>query len=266
VLGQPKLTTGRFKEHIERAVRFRLRAIEHGSVVPVLELAPPPGSGEETLDLDDATLGESAVLLLLDAVDDGRSTHPVVLRGLLELADQLDIGGRYETIDFDARIGSGARHTCIDAGTRERLTIQVTAAERQAARPDAVGGTLVEADFERRTARLRTSTDVAVHVEFSPEFEDEIQAALRHPATMRGDVTYDPLTHVAKRVTVRNVERGAQMELIPDVDDFWSERSFADLANEQGAGEPVDPESLYDPDATEDERGAFMAAIADLGT
>src|SRR5829696_5236038 len=84
VLGRPKTTTGRYKDVIRRAVQFRLRAVESGSVVPVLELPTPAEAMEvvDPFDLQVATLGQQAVTMLLDVAEGRRHPHPVVAGGL----------------------------------------------------------------------------------------------------------------------------------------------------------------------------------------
>jgi hypothetical protein len=103
-----------------------------------------------------------------------------------------------------------------------------------------------------------------VTVEFPEDLDDDIHAALRQPATLRGEVTYDPRTHVARSVALDALERGEQLVMGVDPRDFWRVRSFEELAAEQGAGFPVDPDRLYDRDASEEEKDAFMAALAEL--
>jgi hypothetical protein len=265
VLGQPKTTTGRYKGSVEEAVHFRLRTVEKGSVVVVLEL-PEPAAAHGTLDFEVATLGQSAVAMLLDAAAvPSAPPHPLVAKALLEVANTMRLGDRYDELQFDAATtGRAARHVRVDAVARKRLREYVDSVPVSFMRSDAVTGVLVEADFEKRTARLRTPTEPGVEVQFSEDLEDEIYAALRHPATLRGDVAYDPRTHSAKTVRLRRVDRGEQLILGLDPTEYWAEPSFEDLARRQGSGQPADPRSLYDAEATDEERNAFMAVIAEL--
>jgi len=101
VLGRPKLSTGRYDEVIERTVRLKLRAVEEGSVVPVMELPAAVAAGEGTLDVDVTSLGECALERLLDAADPGQRPHHVVAKALLELAETLRLGERYDSITFE---------------------------------------------------------------------------------------------------------------------------------------------------------------------
>jgi hypothetical protein len=265
VLGRPKTTTGRYQEVIEQAARFALRSIDRGSVVPVLELPEPPTSNDEGLDLEVASLSESAVATLLNAAVEPEP-HPVIAKALLELADGMRVGDRYEAVTLDAIgvDGRKRRTVRIDGDARVRLRAFVESSAIAPTRPDALTGVLVEADFEKRTARLRTPTEPGVQVDFTDELADEIQAALRQPATLRGEVVYDAHTHVARSVTLSVVERGEQLVFGVDPQEFWLERTFEELAREQGAGRPADTDALYDPDATDEERNALMAALAEL--
>ena len=221
------------------------------------------------IDLSVASLGESAVKLLLDAgVGDPNAdhTHPVVAEALLDVADRLHVGERYEAIEFSTTAnGHPGRTVRVDRRVRDALRAYVQTTAMVAVRSDELTGVLVEADFEKRTARLRTPTESGVEVSFTDDQADEIQAALRQQATARGDVVYDANTHAAKSVRLTRLVRGEQLVLGLDAAEFWSVRSFADLAERQGGGQPIDPEELYDSAATDEEKRAFMAALAELG-
>jgi hypothetical protein len=160
--------------------------------------------------------------------------------------------------------GASRQSVRVDGDVRVRLREVVDALSEPPVRSDALSGVLVEADFERGTARLRTPTESGVQVEFTDELADDIHAALRHPATLRGDVVYDTHTHVARSVSLSVIERGEQLDFGLDVEAFWLERSFEDLAREQASGEPVDPDDLFDDAATDDERDAILAALDEI--
>ena len=265
ILHQPKTTTGRYRGVIEQAVHFRLVAIEEGSVVPVLELpdTAPPELGD-ALELEDLRLGESALQALLDA--SRKPTDPLIAKAILDVADGMLIGERYDAIVIDApsRGRRGRRQkVTVDARARKRLRKYVDAAPAPSVRTDDLAGSLVEADFERRTARLRTPTDTAVEVTFSDEQADDIQAALRQSSTVRGEVRYDPKTHTAKSVRLTELVRGIE-QLALDPDQFWSELSFQDLVERQASGRAVETRDLYDATASDEERDAVMAALTEL--
>ncbi len=265
ILHQPKTTTGRYRGVIEQAVHFRLHGIEEGSVVPVLELpeaGPPELGAVRALDFEVATLGESAVKALLDAAR--KPSEPLIAKAMLDVADGMLIGERYDAIVIEVPSnGQRPRKVKIDAKVRRRLRKYVDAAPVPASRTDDLVGSLVEADFERQTARLRTPTEPAVEVTFSDEHSDDIQAALRQSSTVRGEVLYDPKTHTAKRIRLTEIVRGIE-QLALDPGEFWSAISFDELAERQAAGRPVDPDDLYDDAATDEERDAVMAALAEF--
>lgn len=264
VVGRPKTTTGRYDDVIERAVRLKLRPVMDGSVVPVLEVPQFVPADDSTLDLEATSLGDAALAQVLDAADPQKHPHPVVAKGLLELAESLRVGERYDSITFDSDAGGRRRKVRVDGVVRARLRVYVDSVPLPPVRQDAVVGVLVEADFEKRTARLRTPTEPAVQVSFAQDLDDDIQAALRQQATLRGEIVFDPKTHVARSVVLRALDRGEQLVLGLDSAEFWRDRSFEDLARQQGAGEPVDARNLYDAEASDEERDAFMAVLAEL--
>jgi hypothetical protein len=264
VVGRPKTTTGRYDDVIERAVRLKLHAVMEGSVVPVLEVPEFVPTGDSTLDVEATSLGDAALAQVLDAADPQKHPHPVVAKGLLELAEGLRVGERYDAITFDSKDDGRRRRVRVDGEVRARLRAYVDSGPLPPVRQDAVIGVLVEADFEKRTARLRTPTQPAVQVTFTDDLDDDIQAALRQQATLRGEIVFDPITRMARSVVLRLLDRGEQLVLGLDAEEFWRERSFEGLAREQGAGEPVDAGSLYDAEASDEERDAFMAVLAEL--
>jgi hypothetical protein len=263
VLHQPKTTTGRYKGAIEQAVHFRLAGIEKGSVVPVLQLPDVgPAGVDQTLDFEVPALGESAMEALFAAAK--KPDDPVVAKALLDVADGMFIGERYDSITFIPKANGRRRGKVkLDSKARKRLRKYVDSMPTVEPRADDLVGVLVEADFEKGTARLRTPTEAGIDVAFTEDQADAIQAALRQSSTVRGEVAYDPKTNTAKSVQLREIVRGIeQLELDPG--EFWRELSFAELAERQGGGRPVDPADLVDDEATEEERDAFMAAIAEL--
>lgn len=265
VLGRPKRATGRAEAVIERAARFRLQGIETGSVVPVLQLPRPTdlSTGENVLDVDVGSLSELAISKLLDTAATGEG-DPLIASALLDLTEKTHVGERYDALTFEFRSDRrpDRRTVRVDRKAKERLR---QAVERESARvrEDAVTGTLVEADFEKNTARLRGPLNEAVVVAFDGELADEIQDALRRTASFEGKVTYDRDSMAARSVKLARVTHGRQLILDIDPDAFWLERSFGELAAAHGAPATT-PDEIYDADATEDERAAFLAALAEL--
>lgn len=265
VLGRRRRSTGRYQQTIADAVRLRLLGVERGSVVPVLEL--PEVADAAAFDLDAPSLGEAALSALLGAANPTNSAHPAVAAALLDVAERVYVGDRYEALAFEVRRrGQVVTRARVDGQVRRRLRDFVNSVPSEAMRADAVLGVLYEADFERNTARLRSPARQVVEVRFSDEQADDIQAALRQQATLRGEVVYDAETQMVQRVVLREVIRGEQLAL-PDLDpdDFWRPRTFDELAEAHGSADAVSVDAVYDADATEDEREAFMAALAELG-
>jgi len=263
VVGRPKTTKGRRERVVDRAARFRLRAIEESSIVPVLDL-PEPAPLLDSLEVDVASLTETALAKLLDTAE-GKHAHPVIASALLHLADELRIGDSYESVTFDyrSRRTEARRTVTVDRSVRSRLHALVEG-QAAAVREDVVIGTLVEADFEKHTARLRGPLSEAVSVSFDEEQADAIQDALRRPASFQGKITYDADTLVARSVHLERISLGRQLILGIDADAFWTERSLDELADEQGLVPAAQPDELYDAEASEEEREAFMAALKSL--
>jgi len=265
-LGRPKRPTGRGEGVIEQAARLRLRAVEEGSVIPVLELPEPLATNTaDTLDFEAASLAETAVTTVLDVAEKGEG-HPLVARALLDLAESVQVGDRYDALTLDYRPDGALGHRAVgvDRVVVERLR-ETVRRDKDRVRDDSLVGTLVEADFERNTARLRGQLNEAVTVSFDADLADEIQNALRRPASFQGQVKYDPETMAARSVRLTSIDRGRQLVLGVDPEEFWIERSFAELAAEQGVVPATQPDEIYDADATDDEREAMMAALAELG-
>jgi hypothetical protein len=89
-------------------------------------------------------------------------------------------------------------------------------------------------------------------------------AALRQQASLRGEVVYDAKSDIAKSVRRQRIERAEQLVLGVDPEELRRERTFEDLARLQGAGQPANLDALYDADAIDEERDAFMAAISEM--
>ncbi len=234
-------------------------------MVPVLDL-PEPASLPGSLEIHAASLTETALERLLDAAEE-TNVHPVVTEALLDLADGLRIGDSYESLTFDYRstYTEAPRVVTVDRVVRGRLRATLEEGRDVAIREDTVVGTLVEADFERHTARLRGPVNEAVSVTFDEELDDAIQDALRRPASFQGEIVYDPDTLTARSVRLRSVLRGRQLVLGIDQELFWTERSFDELADEQHVVPATSPQDLYDAGASEEERNAFMTELMSLG-
>lgn len=261
-IGRTFTLRGRRVTAVAETARLRLRAIEEGSVRTVLEL--PHAAPEDSLGLDVETLTEAAVRRVFNAAEGKPDQHPFVSSALLQLTEELHIGERYESVTLRLLSQERSRAVVLDSEVRQRLRVQA-GLRAVPIREETVVGTLVEADFERRTARLRSPDGQAVSVTFHEDLEDDVQEALRRQAGFVGQVVYDPETMQARSVALHAIQQTEQLMLGVDAEAFWRTPSYEDLAEEQGVDlAPIDPEDLYDAGATEEERDAIVAAISTL--
>jgi hypothetical protein len=251
VINKPPAKTGRWPRAIADSSRLILRELRTGSVTAELALPDIEEDDGGRLDVNDDSLSDLAFRRLVANIDGSRS-DPDVARSLQKLADVVGIGTRFDRLEFE---GEG-KTTDLDIVAVERLRGATVKPER---RPDRVSGTLVEADFEKGTARLRTALDDSVMVTFDGALADDIQAALRQPADFTGVVEYDPSTNLAATVTLVAVERPEQLDVLSGA--FWSDKTVAELAEEQGVTRLGSASELAMPDLTDDETDAFFAAL-----
>jgi len=233
--------------------------VEEGSVVPVLEL---PDVALDGLALKATTLGEAALGELIEVIADQRHAPQDVAATLATLADDLGVGNRYDSIVIDHHDEWGHRRAVLDAPTRDRLDDVARRAREQS--QGALLGTLVEADFERSTARVRTPDGTAVSVSFPPELADDIDDALRQPREFTGEVSYEAATATASSIRVREVHTRYGLWDRLESADFWEHRKLAELERE-GHAEPlrtIDEVRAPGPIEGED-LDAFFAAIAE---
>ena len=164
VIGRQVKATGRRGRTIEETTRFRLVGIESGSVVGVLEL-PDERLEDEALQLDDQSLGELALENALQTAAGERTDQLDVAEAFVRLADDLGVGTRFSEVIFEeTAVPAPHRSVKLDRASRDRLAEVIAAGPD--ARQDSLIGVLVEADFERNTARLRTSGDRRIAVSF----------------------------------------------------------------------------------------------------
>ena len=266
-IGRPSRKPGRRERVVSEAAHLVLRAVEPGSVVPVLELpavTEDPDILQQSMDMDVAHLGEVAAGQIIDVINDDIDGHPYVVEALADLGAQLGVGVRNSQIRFEMTHSSVRRDSAtFDAVTANRLQARVKA-DRAAARQGMLVGTLVEADFESFTARLRSPEGRPVAVSFDPSMADEIHRALREPATVEGWITYDPEQQTARSISLRRVMRGDQMHLGIDARAFRDRKTFAQLQHEQGVTGLFDVAELYDAESPEKELEAYDAALQRL--
>jgi len=265
-LGRTRGTpTGRHKAEIEQASRLRFVGIQQGSVVELLAL---PAHGEPSAGEFDVTvehLAENAFDHLLNAIRSGKDDIDAHLAdAVAHLGEDLGIGERNDKLmigDADPKQPQRPpdNQVTLDHGVRIRMKQIASRAARK--QENVLVGTLVEADFERLTARLRSPTGRSVAVTYGEEMADEIHDALRRPAQLVGEVAYDPQSHAARSIELRQVTRADQLALDDRL--FYSQRDVAEYAAEQGVDEPPDLAKLRDPEMTDEEREAFLADRVD---
>jgi hypothetical protein len=260
-LGEPRRgTTGRHRAVVEAAARLRFVSIQEGSLVQVLALPDADPATEDRFPLEVTHLSTSAFERLVAAINGEDETDPQLAASIAELADELGIGERNERLtleDAEPLAVSTYRRAIIDQQVRGRM--RAAASPNPSAREDVVSGTLVEADFEKGTARLQPPLGGPVIVRFPTELADDIQAALRQPSELEGVVSYHPTTATAVAVDLQAVSRGVQLTLGIDAEDFWRTRTLSELQAKQGTSGVFDVRELGDPTLSDEERLAFAA-------
>lgn len=259
VSGRTPGLAGRRGAAVEEATRFRLVEIRAGSVAVVLRA--PERATTSGLELEDERLTELAINQTLDALEgDLIDIDPSLASALANLGDELGVGVRYETVRFDVGTRSGVVRTCrLDQAVHTRLR-QIVQKPLPAA-SSAVYGTLVEADFENFTARLRTPTNRRVKIAFTNENADVIQNVLRQKAEFDGVVTYDPNTKEASSVEMHSVVRTDQVHLELDESGFWGNYTVAELATEQGVVVSEHVSDLHATDIGHDDFDSFFEVL-----
>lgn len=258
VTGRQPGLGGRRSAAVEEATQLRLVEIRPGSVALVLQGPKQPDT--LNLEFDDERLTERAINQTLDAVEGTLDDVPLGLASALAgLGEELGVGERYETVRFDLGTGSRIVRTCrFDHTARARL--RQIAQQPKPAASSAVSGTLVEADFERLTARLRTPTNRSVKIAFTDEKADSIQNALRKKAEFDGVVTYDPNTHEAQSVEMHSIVHAEQGQL--DLESgFWKNYTVRELAAQQGVVVSEAVSELHATGLSSDDFDSFFEAL-----
>ncbi|MCY3924346.1 MAG: hypothetical protein OXG52_02355 [bacterium] len=256
--GRAPSTAGPLPQSIAKATKLRLSSISEGSLV--VEVAVPDAPTDEPqLELADARLGESAVRTALEVLAGSENRFPETAAAWSRLAEELSIGERYDALAC-ALPSEPPREAMLDAPARTRLA----AAAQQRSTGDRSGdltGVLYEANFERCTGHLRTASGDAVRVRFDDEQAAEIKEALRENSRLGGQISYTDET--AALVSVESIEviQRQRLALGPEISDFWTTRSLAELAEEQGVDVVDDVAALQDESISDEEAAAFIRAL-----
>jgi hypothetical protein len=258
-VGRRPKSTGRWESTLEDATKLRLVKVGRGSVV--VELQPPhPGPIDNQLGLDTQSLGDIGWNTAVAAVNDSPNADPDVATRLLGLAESLAIGSRFDAIEFRTDGHPVAR---IDAETRQRLHGILRTRREQVTASPAVSGVLFEADFERRTAKVRSQSGEVVELIFEGEQADAIQEALRERSEFEGDVTFDPVTNSIRSVRLRRLTRFEQLLLGEDgARSFWEPISFEELSSHQATTVISSFDDLHDDSLSEDEYERFVSTLS----
>jgi hypothetical protein len=254
--------TGRHAAAIERATRLRFAGIDRGSFVELLALPDASEPSDDELPITVAALGDAAFEQLLRALQPGAEVDRKLAEAVAELGDLLGVGDRNDRVRLepdDRRVPPAF----IDAGVRSAMRARSQVTPPRDGDADTLVGTLVEADFERRTARLQPAAGKAVTVTFAEEMADSIQTTLRSVATVKGLISYDKQTHAARRVELRNIQRAEQLLLLEgDYGSFDAPVSVEALRLAQGVEVVGSARDLFNDDLTDDDR-VQLAALLD---
>lgn len=253
--------TGRRGALVEAATHLRLVALVEGSIAPVLELPPLVLGDEATLDLEVADLGELAVDSTLDLLE-SNDPNPDVAHALTQLYDEIGIGTRYDRLTISSSGNGRNRELVLNPRNRQRIA-RIAEDPNVQRSNDNVVGTLVEADFERRTARLRSSGGHNVTVTFTEDLADEIQEVLRRQAQLRGLVHYDEATGDATRIELQRILRTEQLLIGIEPDEFWHHQTITDLIAQHPGAVAASLSDIFDSEATDEEQEAFLTALAE---
>ena len=266
-VGRPSRKVGRRERVVAEASHLVLLGIESGSVVPVLELPivrPDADDPQQAMETADEQLAETAVGRVLDALSGESDAHPYVVEVLALMAEQLGIGDRYSGVSFEfAGSSVNRRQAALDSTVASRMQEQVER-YRTATTKGLLVGTLVEADFEAFTARLRNSDGAAVAVKFEEAMSSEIKEALTETGALQGWITYDPVSHTAQSIDLQAVVKSPQTTLNFDGNAFERHHSFSELQEDQGIVGVVDVNDLADTESSESDLDAYESALQRL--
>ncbi len=215
-IARPVARRGRWRKAIEESVRFRFERVEKGSLVIVGSLPDIPLPDGAMNLLGGTTLGDMGLSLAMNAAVQPTDEAFDVAEVWTKLAEELAIGERYPAFRIERVAPSGPQMARVDSQQHDVLRTFVLDHKMAAMRQQRVVGQLYEGDFIRKTATLRTPRG-DVEVTFDLALEEQIYEALRHQATIIGEVTYDPRDMRALSVQARTIDRPEQL----DTSAFW---------------------------------------------
>ncbi|MCY4279888.1 MAG: hypothetical protein OXC58_03150 [Acidimicrobiaceae bacterium] len=262
LVGRMPGAPGRLPKAAVNAARLRLTDIREGSVVlqfelPVAQAIAEP-SEQESLDLDDSDLGESALRVVMDVLSGSQIGFTEAAAALSQLAEDLDIGERYDALAF-FQLGGLPHKAVLDRPVRERLAAAVQRPNRHDDE-GALVGILYEVDFEKSSARLRTPFGSSVAVYFGDDHAQAIKETLRESSRLQGRVTYNTTTSAVLSVDLTDITLTEQL-MMPCVGEFWATKTLEELAKAQSVSAVESIEELRDDTISIEEADAFMAAL-----
>jgi hypothetical protein len=260
VLGRRVKTTGRWGVLIEEAVDLRLVGFEEGSLVHVFEI-PSPIAPPDSLQLGGSSLGDLGAQIALSALGASAVDYPDVAGVWLQVADDVGIGTRYDDLELIQQVGDGERTAILDRGRRQEIEETLRDLPTFELRRDLVVGVLVEADFEAMTARLRTPSGDRVQVSFEPALSDDIQLALRHSASLVGEIRFSTDTATAVSVHVRSITAPQQLDFALAPPRFAQHLSLRELSDRQQPPRFKSADDLPHLDLPPDEARAAIEAL-----
>jgi hypothetical protein len=257
-------TVGRRGAPVETSTHMIFRGIEPGSLVAVLEIPDLP-TGEKTL-REERHLGGFAAADVQDLIHDpaSASADRRVVAAANQLGDELGIGARYDSLSISVQHeGEGqARMETFNGKVRRALRERALREAETATREDQLFGVLVEADFEERTAHVRTADNLRVPIDFGPLDPDEVYYWLRRPGVMHADISYTP-SGVVARGQLLAINEPHQLDIFTDaIAAVWNTNATIDqLIEEQGIDPIEDVTELQAIDASDEEIAAFLDAM-----
>jgi len=244
--GGQSLRSGPVLSKVKDECTLELIGIGEGSALLQFGFAKPqiPLPYPDTLSAGGAVIEE--VTAVLKCLGNGNELQemqidPGVLESLNNLGSLMD-QGRISEIEFIVpRSGKRSKVAKFNAVVRKRVWAKL---QEPTVHQYAVEGTLDMADFKLGDLKCRIDPSIGQSIlcTFPPEREDDVYEAMRHSVRAQGTAIRDPHTHRIDRLDIQS------LEIIQPISvgeaDFFSSRSFSELAERQGAKPLYDPKVL----------------------
>jgi hypothetical protein len=267
--GRKSLKPGPKSADVLEKCTLELFAIGKGSAVMSFaapDLPPPPQ--RDMLDLPDLelpTLGETAVLAVVNSIDSiHRGNVDIVEKGVIRSFQGLGalLVNGVSSIEWIVPRGTGRKRTValFDQEVRERVQERL---EKPEPKLVTMEGILEMADFKPTDLKclIHTEGDYRVPCTFTKDLSDDVYNALRHAARIHGVAMVNPRTKRPEEIELRSVAV-LDPHLI-DAESFFAGQGLQDLAKAQGitVGGRILPSEERESDEATD---AFLAHIYGL--